>query len=159
MTETPQQPAPAPQPAVAPPAKPDYLMAWLPHLLMVLTGWIGPLIIWLVKKDDDKMAAFHGKQALFWSIALFVIVVACWILTVILLAIAGPLGFVGMCAMWLAILGNLVYGIVAIVKSSKGEPFKYFFVADKFCAAEFAAAYPDAAQAAPAAEQQPPAEG
>jgi len=142
MTDAPQQPpapaAPQPQPAgPAPGAKPDYTMAWLCHLLMVLTWWLGPLIIWLVKKDEDKLVAFHGKQTLILGVACTVASMVLWIL----------------CLGWIIWILLVVYGIIGTVATAQGKPFKYLLVADKFCAAEFAAAYPDQA-----AGQQPPAE-
>ena len=141
MTDAPQQPpapaAPQPQPdGPAPGAKPDYTMAWLCHLLMVLTWWLGPLIIWLVKKDEDKLVAFHGKQTLILGVACTVASMVLWIL----------------CLGWIIWILLVVYGIIGTVATAQGKPFKYLLVADKFCAAEFAAAYPDQA-----AGQQPPA--
>jgi len=112
-------------------------MAWLCHLLMVLTWWLGPLIIWLVKKDEDKLVAFHGKQTLILGVACTVASMVLWIL----------------CLGWIIWILLVVYGIIGTVATAQGKPFKYLLVADKFCAAEFAAAYPDQA-----AGQQPPAE-
>ncbi len=139
MTDAPQTPTP-PQPPAQPPPKPDLTMAWLPHLLLVLTWWLGPLIIWLIKKDEDKLAAFHGKQATIFGVAA---TVACF--TICLAPFA-----------WVAVL---VYGIIATVNTYQGQPFKYYFIADKFCADEFAAAYPDLAaqqQAQQPSQEQPP---
>jgi hypothetical protein len=153
MTSAPQQPS-APPPAAPPPgagpAKPDYTMAWLAHLLLLFTCFIGPLIIWLAKKDQDKYAAFHGKQALFWWIAVAVVAIVLSIVAgvvgFVLGAVGGPLVFLSVCLWWLIGLviglGNLAYVIYAIVQTSQGKPFKYFFVADQFCKKEFAEAYP-----------------
>ena len=116
-------------------------MAWLAHLLMILTGFIAPLIIWLVKKDDDKYAGFHAKQAFFFSIA-------AGILTVVLMPFCGVGALV-----W---LGATVYAIFAIIKTAKGEPFKYLLVADWFCKKEYAEAYPAVAAAEPEEPAAPP---
>ena len=158
MTDAPQQPPPAappqPQPAGPPPgAKPDYTMGWLAHLLMLLTGFVGPLIIWLVKKDDDKYAAYHGKQALCWSVAATIVCIAGFIaIGLITLVTAGIGALLFPCFIIIVWAGYLGYGIYAIIQTSKGLPFKYILVADKLCAKEFAEAYPDQA-----AGQQPPA--
>jgi uncharacterized membrane protein len=147
MTDAPppQQPPPQ-QPAPTQPAKPDLTMAWLPHLLMVLTWWLGPLILWLVKKDENKLAAFHAKQAMIWGFVPTALVVV-----IIIIAFIPFIGLLTLCLWPLLIVGNMAYGIVATVMTAQGKPFKYIVVADKFCQAEFAAAYPE--QAA----QQPPA--
>ena len=139
MSEIPQQPAAPQPPPTMPPAKKDTTMAWLAHLLMLLTSFIGPLVIWLVKKDEDKYAGYHAKQALCWSVAVIIVFVGCFILSFI--------PFVG-CLMSLVLLlawmGHIAYGIVGLIYAAQNKPFKYFFVADKFCAKEFAEAYPGA---------------
>lgn len=143
MTETPQEPPAAQPPPAAPPAKRDTTMGWLAHLLLLFTWFIGPLIIWQIKKDEDKYAAFHGKQAMCWSLSVTGLIIAAYILT-FLLAFAGPLAILGICIVWLIAIGNLVYVIFGIIYTAQNKVFKYYFVADKFCSKEFAEAYPDA---------------
>jgi uncharacterized Tic20 family protein len=46
-------------------------MAMLCHLLSILTGFIGPLILWLVKKDESAFVNHHGREALNFQITLF----------------------------------------------------------------------------------------
>lgn len=41
--------------------------AGLAHALMMSTWWIGPLIIYLIRKES-KFVSFHALQALFWQI-------------------------------------------------------------------------------------------
>jgi uncharacterized Tic20 family protein len=41
--------------------------AGLVHALMISTWWIGPLIIYLTKKES-RFVSFHSLQALFWQI-------------------------------------------------------------------------------------------
>ena len=163
MTNAPQSgPAPVSQPPQAPPpVQRDTTFAWLAHLLMLFTWFVGPLVIWLVKKDEDKYAAFHGKQAMCWALALTALVFCVWILSLLLALVAGPLAFVPMCLMWLALLGNLVYVVIGIVYTAQGRPFKYLFVADLFCRREFAEAYSDVSAPAPAGQapvSSPPAQ-
>jgi hypothetical protein len=82
-----------------------------------------------------------------------VVCIGAVVVILLLAAATGGWGLVLFGCFWpLLGLGNLAYVIYAIVQTSKGKPLKYFLVADKFCAAEFAAAYPDQA-----AGQQPPA--
>jgi len=141
MTNVSQPPSGAPQPpAPAQPGKPDLTMAWLPHLLMVLTWWLGPMILWLVKRDESKLAAFHGKQAMIWGF-----VPAALLVAIIIIAFIPIIGWLLFCLWPLLLLGNLAYGIIATVMTAQGKPFKYFFVADKFCGKEFAEAYPELA--------------
>lgn len=144
--QPPEQPAPQ-QPAPAPAApKPDLTMAWLPHLLMVVSWWLGPLILWLAKKDDSKLAAFHGKQAMIWGFVPMGVSIVCFIILFIPI-----LNFLSCCLWPLLFLGHLAYGIVALVMTAQGKAFKYIVVADKFCGKEFAEAYPDLAGGQPPA--------
>ena len=145
MTQAPQppanpQPAPSQFPAPQPTGQPrDYTMAWLPHLLLILTSFIGPLIIWLMKKgntatDADRLAVYHGKQAAFMGFAEAAVYI-----------VGGIVPIVGwFCILPVGLLGIKIYAIIGLVQSAQGKPFKYYFIADKFCAKEFAAAYPGA---------------
>ena len=42
----------------------DRSMGMICHLLAILTGFIGPLIIWLVKKQTSPFLDHHGREAL-----------------------------------------------------------------------------------------------
>jgi hypothetical protein len=39
----------------------------LAHALMISTWWIGPLIIFVIKRSS-RFVSFHALQALFWQI-------------------------------------------------------------------------------------------
>lgn len=47
--------------------------AGLAHALMMGTWWIGPLVIYLLKKES-RFVSFHALQALFWQIIYTVLV-------------------------------------------------------------------------------------
>ena len=42
----------------------DKTMGMVAYILAIFTSWIGPLILFLVKKDQSKFVAFHAMQAL-----------------------------------------------------------------------------------------------
>ena len=63
VSEEPQTPQPKPE--VSQNAK---NMAMLCHLLGIFTCFIGPLIIWLLKKDEDAFIDSQGKEALNFQI-------------------------------------------------------------------------------------------
>ena len=80
-TQPPQRPASAPAPAPAGGAptglvsaeSPDAkTMGMLAHLLVIFTGFIGPLIIWLIKKDQSPFVNQQGKEALNWGLTLMI---------------------------------------------------------------------------------------
>ena len=47
---------------VAPPTSDEKVMALLSHVLTLVAGFLAPLIIWLVKKDDSQFVAAHGRS-------------------------------------------------------------------------------------------------
>jgi uncharacterized Tic20 family protein len=78
-----------PNPLIPPPSAPpppfsvgaltpdETTMAALAHLLQTMTWWIGPLIIFFVKRDS-KFVSFHALQALLWQIIRILIYVICF---------------------------------------------------------------------------------
>jgi len=140
MTETPTPPDESPQPpdtgATPPPAAPQAAagpqlvgpdtpdsktMGMLCHLLVIFTGFIGPLIIWLIKKQESRFVDQQGKEALNWALSLLVV----WVGLAILMFIP-ILGWVVSCLAWPAtIVCNIVFGILSTIKVNGGEPYRY----------------------------------
>lgn len=55
------------------PTRDDRTMAVLAHALAFLTGFVGPLILYFVKRDQSRFVAFHAMQAALWQVALGVV--------------------------------------------------------------------------------------
>ena len=118
-----EQPLPA-EPVAEPtaeelpkPSKDACTMAMLVHLLCIFTGFIGPLIIYLIKKDEDKFIAFHSLQALYWELVICVCVFASFIFSILLCCFAVP-------GMAVAVVG-LVFNIILLIKANNGEWAEY----------------------------------
>ena len=79
---------------------------------------IGPLVLWLIKKDTMPFVNDQGKEALNFNITVAIF----WIVSLILLLI-----FIGYVMM--VVLGVLwfVFIIIAAIKSSEGEAYRYPF--------------------------------
>jgi hypothetical protein len=77
---------------------------------------IGPLLIWLIKKDESSFVDDQGKEALNFQIS---ITIYCLIAAMLILIIIGIFLLIG-----LGILA-LVLIIVASVKTNSGEKFRY----------------------------------
>ena len=125
----------APAPALT---QDETTMALLAHILQIFTWWIGPLVIYLVKRDS-KFVSFHAMQALLWQILVFILAIVgigLWIILLIATVVphagqassnqAPPVAFfVIFPIMWLGIMGlsvtNIVLGIVFGIKASRGE--------------------------------------
>jgi len=111
-------------PQVMPPAlfdgvsQDDRTMGMLVHLLSLLTGIIGVLIIWLVKKDQSRFVDHHGKDALNFQLTLIVVsfgMLALGFLTLgVGLIVAIPL-------LWVIGLVAFILEIMACVAANRGE--------------------------------------
>jgi uncharacterized protein len=94
-------------------------------LTCVVGGWgtfIGPLIIWLVKKDSMPFAADHAKEALNFNIMISVIFLLMYALTIV------TFGFGALLALPMSIIvsvGALVFTIIAAVKANDGQNYRY----------------------------------
>ena len=117
---TPPAPDPAPAQAAEEPkqevSQDAKNMAMLCHLLGLLTSFLGPLILWLVKKDDDPFIDRQGKEALNFQIT----VAIAGIVSSLLIAVC-----IGAVLLPVVCVLDLVFAIIACVKSSKGEDYRY----------------------------------
>jgi uncharacterized Tic20 family protein len=113
-------PVPPPQ---CGPTEDEKTMAMLCHLLGILTGFIGPLILWLVRKDTSRFIDFHGREALNFQITLFIAIFTLSILAMVLMFV-----FIGILLIPV-IVGVAIFGLVveilAAVAAQKGEWHRY----------------------------------
>ena len=103
-------------PVATTPSIDDRNLAMLAHLLGIVSGFVGALIIWLIKKDQSAYVDEQGKEALNFQITMLIAFVGAWILMFIL---------IGMLLIPLLLIANLVLCIIAAVAASKGEHYKY----------------------------------
>ena len=57
------------------------MWALFAHISGILTSFVGPLIIWYVKKDESTFVAYHAVQATYWSVITLVIMTVVSVLT------------------------------------------------------------------------------
>src|SRR5262249_9029714 len=105
----------APLPVAA--TQDDKTMGMLCHLLGAFMGFIGPLIIWLIKKDQSKFVDDQGKEALNFHIVLLILhfiggATACFTFG----AINGVAGLIG-----------IIFGIIGGLEANKGVAYRYPF--------------------------------
>ncbi|WP_171050746.1 DUF4870 domain-containing protein [Bacillus sp. BHET2] len=88
------------------PTKDERLMAALIYILSFFTLFIGPLVIWLIKKDDSEFVDFHGKEYFNFLISYAVYGFVSSILMVVLIGfVLAPV--VGVLALIFTILGAI----------------------------------------------------
>src|SRR5580765_1064830 len=120
--------------------------ALLVHILAIFSGFIAPLIFYLVKKDS-RFVMFHALQVLIWHVAYSAIIIIGVIGAFISMAFSmasqtnsgppqsppwalfGLFGFVWLFGMGGWVL-NIVLGIIFAVKSNNGEWARYPIIGD-----------------------------
>jgi len=120
----PQQPIPQPTDSANLPLETNQdAKTWgmLAHLSALcgfvgIPSFVGPLVVWLMKKNEHPFVDEQGKEALNFQITI-----------VIALLICIPLCFICIGFILLAIvgIGALVLAIIAAVKASRGEHYHY----------------------------------
>lgn len=105
-----------PPPIPGTPSNDDCNMAMLAHLLALFTGFLGPLIIYLVKKEESPFVRDNARNALNFQISLFIYYMIAGILAIILI------GFVLLAA--LGVL-HLVCTIIGAVSARDGKVYSY----------------------------------
>lgn len=97
-------------------------LGMLCHLLALLGLIIpfanigGPLVLWLVKKDESEVVNYNGKESLNFQISITIyFVVSCFLVLIV----------VGLLLMFLIAIFTLVCTILAAIKTSKGERYRY----------------------------------
>ncbi|AXF57163.1 DUF4870 domain-containing protein [Salicibibacter kimchii] len=88
----------------------------LSGLLIPLGTILGPLILWLIKREESTFIDFHGKQALNFNISIMIYMIVSGLLTIIII---GILFVLVVFVLW------LVFAIMATVKASNGETYRY----------------------------------
>ena len=120
MDPVPPPPLGAPQPALQP--SNVRTLAMMCHLsafagLFVPLGNIwGPLVFWLVKKDELPDVDAHGKESLNFQISMSIYIVVSILLSLLLIGI--PV-LVGLTIYW------IVAVIIASVRANNGELYRY----------------------------------
>ena len=92
------------------------MWAMLCHLLAIFTGFIAPLIIWLVKKEEDPFIDNQGKEALNFQITVAIAMVVSWLLTAIC---------IGVFLLFAVSIVDLIFCIMGTVKANKGIAYRY----------------------------------
>jgi len=88
----------------------------LAGLVVPFGNILGPLIMWLVKKDDSAFVDDQGKEALNFNIT---ISIACFIAFLLMFVVIGGLLLPIIGIFW------LVMTIIAAVKANGGERYRY----------------------------------
>lgn len=100
------------------PTSDEKTMSALAHGLPIVCGFIGPLIIYLVKKDESQFVAENSKEALNFQITLFIGYMIAGILCAVL---------IGLFLLPALYVCSLIFSIVGAIKGSEGKIYRYPF--------------------------------
>jgi len=98
-------------------------LAALAGLIIPFGNIIGPLVIWLVKKDEMPIVNAYGKESLNFQISVTLYMIGLGIVATILSFIA--IGFLLFPIIGLVGLADLVLVIIASVQANKGIAYHY----------------------------------
>jgi len=109
-----------PNPSMPPPpsdgANNEKSLAALVHASGIIFSFIVPLVVWLLKKDESPYLGRQSVEALNFQITMVIGWVVSSILTVIL---------IGFLLYLVVFIVNIVFCIIAAVKTSNGEEYRY----------------------------------
>lgn len=100
------------------PTSDEKTMALLAHVLTLISSFIAPLVIYLVKKDESEYVRKHAVESLNFQISMTIYAIGASILMLVLI------GFFLLPAIGLL---TFILVIVATVKASEGKFYKYPF--------------------------------
>lgn len=100
----------------------ERLMGMLIHLLNLLTGFIGPLILWLIKKDESRFIDHHGKEALNFAISLLIYSTCLVALFIVVGVLTLGIGFLVLMPLFFAFgVAVWIFEILACVQAYQGS--------------------------------------
>lgn len=91
-------------------------LSQLANLIIPPVGWIAPIVMWQMKKDEMPAIDAHGKMVTNWLISSFIYLVISGVLTIVLVGLLGLLA--------VAVMG-IVFPIIGGIKANNGEFWEY----------------------------------
>ncbi len=95
-----------------------HLTALLPFFGVPFGNVLGPLVVWLIKKDDYSFVDQQGKESLNFQISLLLYSI---ISVILIIVVVGIILLIGL------LISYIMLVIVASIKTSNGEPYRYPF--------------------------------
>ena len=105
------QPAPG-----GPVSSDDTTWALLAHLSYFVLGLIGPLVIFLVKKDSSPFVRQHSAEALNFHITIMLASIVSFVLMLVL---------IGFLTLFAVIIAGAVYSVIAAIAANRGQSYRY----------------------------------
>jgi uncharacterized Tic20 family protein len=108
------------------PSEDDRTLAMLIHLLGIVSGFVGPLVLWLMKHEQSRFVDHHGRQALNFHITLAIATFVLFIVSVPLSIVTCGLGVLVIVPLFLGLaLFGIILSIIAGLKARDGVWYEY----------------------------------
>jgi uncharacterized Tic20 family protein len=98
------------------PSRDECNLAMLAHLLGIFSGFIGPLVLWLVKRDEASFVGDQANEALNFQITVALALVASVFLSIFI---------IGAFLFPLLLIANFVFCVLGAMSASKGKRYRY----------------------------------
>lgn len=98
------------------PSRDECNLAMLAHLLGIFSGFVGALVLWLVKREESGFAAQQAREALNFQITVAIAMMAAFMLKFVLI------GFLLFPVIFLA---NFIFCLLGAVSATKGKAYRY----------------------------------
>ena len=125
---------PTPEPSLQHPSGPrndteknwglfTHLSSFLVYVTGIPLAWfLGPLIMWLIKRDSIPFVDDQGKEAMNFNLSLTIYALGAGVIALLTLGIGLIIAF----PVWFAlIVAHIVFTILAAVAASRGENYRY----------------------------------
>lgn len=89
------------------------------YIISFFTAFIGPLVIWLIKKDDSPYVDYHGREYLNFFISYTVYSIISGILVLVL---------IGVLLLWVIGIMLVVFTIIGAIKAFEGKMYRMPFI-------------------------------
>jgi uncharacterized protein len=122
-SESEVRPPNSPPTSPVPPAKNERTLAMVCHLLglcwfvlPMVGNIVGPLVLWLIKKDESALVDDQGKEAVNFQIT---------VTLALLVSSALMLVIVGIFLFFAVLVADVVLVIMAMLKANEGQRYRY----------------------------------
>lgn len=93
-----------------------HLSGFAGFIVPLVGNILGPLIIWLIKKEDSQVIGEHAKEALNFQISITIYTLVSYVLVLVLIGVPIVIALV---------IFDIVFVIKASIAANKGEYYKY----------------------------------
>lgn len=105
-----------------PPTADERTMGMLIHLLSLLTGFLGPLILWLVKRQESTFVDFHGKECINFNLSMLLYSIILMAVSLVVAVVTLGIGIFFLFPAYILLgIGLLVLEIMACIAANNGQ--------------------------------------